>query len=82
MTITPIGDRVALERIPQEPKIGEIYIPETVRNNSNWVRVCALGTGKPGFEFTVKVGDKVLMPGHLRTGRGLPWWQDHRHEGK
>lgn len=67
MNITPIGDKVVLERIPQAPKIGEIYIPESVRNNSNWVRVKALGTGKPGFEFTVKPGDKVLMPGHLRT---------------
>lgn len=67
MNITPIGDKVALERIPQEPKIGEIYIPESVRVKSNWVRVKTLGTGKPGFEFTVKPGDEVLIPGHLRT---------------
>lgn len=67
MNLTPIGDKVVLERIPQEPKVGGIYIPESARIYSNWVRVKALGTGKPDFEFTVKVGDKVLMPGHLRT---------------
>lgn len=67
MTLTPIGDRVVVERIQAEEKQGGIYIPEHARRPLNWARVITLGTGYPDFTFTVKPGDLVMLPPNIRT---------------
>ena len=66
-TLTPIGDRVVVERLPSDEKQGDIYIPEHARHVSNWGRVTSLGSGRPGFTFTVKVGDLVMLPPNIRV---------------
>jgi len=66
MTLTPIGDRVVVERIVDEQK-GAVFIPESARRPSNWARVMVLGSGLPGFKFIVKRGDLVMLPPNLRT---------------
>lgn len=65
--LTPLGDRVVVERVAAEEKQGGIYIPEHARRPLNWARVITLGKGLPGFTFTVKPGDLVMLPPNIRT---------------
>jgi chaperonin GroES len=65
--IQPLGQRVLVKRIDSEEKTaGGIYIPDTAKEKPQEAKVVALGTGgkdedgKP-IEFTVKVGDVVLI---------------------
>lgn len=57
----PIGQRVIVEPVQDVEKIGSIYIPEAVREKNQEGTILALGTGKAGKPFDVKVGDKVLF---------------------
>ncbi len=65
--ITPLGTRVLVKRIePAEQKSeGGIFLPDTAKEKPQEAEVLALGNGKNDegeiIEFSVKVGDKVLI---------------------
>jgi len=65
--IKPLGDRVLVKPLDAEEKTkGGIIIPDAAKEKPQEAQVVALGTGKRDdtgklIEFTVKVGDKVLV---------------------
>ena len=65
--ITPLGDRVLVKPLEEkEISKGGIIIPDSAKEKPQEAQVVALGTGKRDddgklIEFTVKVGDKVLV---------------------
>ena len=65
--IQPLGQRVLVKRIDSEEKTaGGIYLPDTAKEKPQEAKVVALGTGGKdedgkAIEFTVKVGDTVLI---------------------
>ena len=65
--IKPLGDRVLVKPLEEkEISKGGIIIPDSAKENPQEAQVVALGTGKRDddgklVEFTVKVGDKVLV---------------------
>ncbi len=65
--IKPLGARVLVKRLDEEEKsAGGIIIPDTAKEKPQEAKVVALGTGGKDddgnlIEFTVKVGDKVLI---------------------
>lgn len=65
--IKPLGTRVLVQRIENEEQKtdGGIFIPDTAKEKPQEAEVIALGTGKNDegeiIEFSVKVGDKVLI---------------------
>lgn len=67
MGFRPLHDRVLVRRIEQDDKTsGGIIIPDTAKEKPQEAEIVALGTGGKDddgndIEFTVKVGDKVLI---------------------
>lgn len=65
--IQPLGQRVLVKRIESEEKTsGGLYLPDTAKEKPQEAKVVALGTGGKddngnAIEFTVKVGDNVLI---------------------
>ena len=65
--IKPLGDRVLVKPLEEkEISKGGIIIPDSAKEKPQEAQVVALGTGKRDddgklIEFTVKVGDKVLV---------------------
>jgi chaperonin GroES len=64
--IKPLGTRVLVKRIESEEKSdGGIFLPDTAKEKPQEAEVLALGTGKNEegdiIEFSVKVGDRVLI---------------------
>ena len=65
--IKPLGARVLVKRLDEEEKsAGGIIIPDTAKEKPQEAEVVSLGTGGKDddgnpIEFTVKVGDKVLI---------------------
>ncbi len=65
--IKPLGQRVLVKRIEdaEQKSEGGIYLPDTAKEKPQEAKVLALGVGKDDdgkpVEFTVKVGDKVLI---------------------
>ena len=65
--IQPLGQRVLVKRTESEEKsAGGLYIPDTAKEKPQEAKVVALGTGGKddegkAIEFTVKVGDVVLI---------------------
>ncbi len=65
--IQPIGSRVLVKRLDaEEVSAGGIVLPDTAKEKPQEAEVVALGTGGKDdngntIEFTVKVGDKVLI---------------------
>ena len=65
--ITPLGTRVLVKRIEldEQKTDGGIFLPDTAKEKPQEAEVIALGTGKNDegeiIEFSVKVGDKVLI---------------------
>jgi chaperonin GroES len=65
--VKPLGDRVLVQPLEEkEVKKGGIIIPDSAREKPQEGTVAAIGTGKlddngKKIEFTVKVGDKVLI---------------------
>jgi len=65
--ITPLGTRVLVKRIELEEQKsdGGIFIPDSAKEKPQEAEVVALGNGKNDegeiIEFSVKVGDKVLI---------------------
>jgi chaperonin GroES len=68
MKIQPLADRVLVEPVKEgDEKKGGIIIPDTAKEKPTTGKVIAIGTGKVDdngkkIPFSVKVGDKVLMP--------------------
>jgi chaperonin GroES len=68
MKIQPLSDRVLVEPVKEEEtKKGGIIIPDTAKEKPQQGKVIAVGTGKVDdngkkIPFSVKVGDKILMP--------------------
>ena len=65
-TIKPLGGRILLKRVEEKEQIkGGIIIPDSAKEKPQEAEVIALGTGKNDegeiVEFSVKVGDKVLI---------------------
>ena len=64
----PLGDRVLVHPLTDEEQVqGGIIIPDSAKEKPQQGEVIALGTGGKDEdgkirEFTVKVGDTVLMP--------------------
>ena len=65
--IQPLGQRVLVKRVDEEEtSAGGIILPDTAKEKPQEAEIVALGTGGKDddgndFEFTVKVGDKVLI---------------------
>jgi chaperonin GroES len=65
--IRPLGDRVLVKPLEEkEISKGGIIIPDSAKAKPQEAQVVALGTGKRDddgklIEFTVKIGDKVLV---------------------
>ncbi len=66
MKIRPLGDRVLVEPVEEQEKIGDIYIPDSAKEKPIKGKVLAIGKkfDKEHNElpFDVKVGDEVLLP--------------------
>ena len=67
VNVKPLSDRVLVKPVDEkEVKKGGIIIPDTAKEKPQEGEVVALGTGKlddngKKIEFTVKVGDRVLI---------------------
>jgi chaperonin GroES len=65
--IKPLGDRVLVKALEEkEVTKGGIIIPDAAKEKPQEAEVIAVGTGKRDdngklIEFTVKIGDKVLV---------------------
>ena len=66
MKIRPLGDRVLIEPVEEEQKVGGIIIPDAAKEKPIKGKVLAIGkkvdTENKDIPFTVKVGDEVLLP--------------------
>ena len=66
-SITPLGTRVLVKRVTDdtEKSEGGIFLPDSAKEKPQEAEVLAVGTGKNDegtiIEFSVKVGDKVLI---------------------
>jgi chaperonin GroES len=66
-SIKPLGQRVLVKRIEADAiSSGGIVLPDTAKEKPQEAEVLSLGTGGKdedgkAIEFTVKVGDKVLI---------------------
>ena len=65
VNIQPLGDRVLVKAIEVEEQVkGGIIIPDSAKEKPTTAEVLALGNGKKDgetYEFSVKVGDKVII---------------------
>ena len=67
MTITPLNDKIVVERLEAEDKsAGGIIIPDAAKEKPKQGKVLSVGEGKvlengSRAAFQVKVGDKVLF---------------------
>lgn len=60
MNVQPLDDRVLVEPIEEEEKVGSIVIPDTAKEKPNMGKVIAVGTDEEIKEL-IKVGDKVIF---------------------
>ncbi len=60
MNVQPLDDRVLVEPIEEEEKVGSIIIPDTAKEKPNMGKVKAVGTDEEIKEL-IKVGDKILF---------------------
>jgi len=66
MKIRPLGDRVLVEPVEEEQKVGAIYIPDAAKEKPIKGKVLAIAKtahkDNKEIPFNVKVGDEVLLP--------------------
>ena len=66
MKVRPLGDRVLVEPVEEEQKVGDIYIPDAAKEKPIKGKVLAVGKkydkDHKELPFDVKVGDAVLLP--------------------
>ncbi len=60
MNVQPLDDRVLVEPIEEEEKVGSIVIPDTAKEKPNMGKVISVGTDEE-IKKLIKVGDKVLF---------------------
>ena len=60
MKSKPLADRVLVEPLAAEEKVGGIYIPDTAKEKPQKGKVVAVGPGTKDNPVTLKVGDDVL----------------------
>ncbi len=60
MKVLPLDDRVLVEPIEEDEKVGSIIIPETAKEKPIMGTVVAVGTDEEVKEL-IKVGDKVIF---------------------
>jgi len=60
MNIQPLDDRVLVEPMELEEKVGSIIIPDTAKEKPSMGKVVAVGTDEELVKL-LKVGDKVLF---------------------
>jgi chaperonin GroES len=60
MNIQPLDERVLVEPIEVEEKVGTIIIPDTAKEKPSMGKVVAVGTDEE-IQKLLKVGDKVLF---------------------
>ena len=58
--LKPLGDRILVEALPAEEKVGGIYIPDTAQEKPQKGKVVAVGPGNSDNPVTLKVGEKIL----------------------
>ncbi len=66
MNLQPLDDRVLVEPIDEEEKVGSLIIPDTAKEKPMMGIVKAIGNdfdleGKKSLKDLMKVGDKVLF---------------------
>jgi len=59
VNIKPLDDRVLVEQVEEEEKVGSIIIPETAKEKPRMAKVVAVGTDEDLREH-IKVGDKII----------------------
>ena len=60
MNVQPLDERVLVEPIEEEEKVGSIIIPDTAKEKPSMGKVIAVGTDEE-IKKLIKVGDKVLF---------------------
>jgi chaperonin GroES len=70
--LSPLGDKVIIERIAERMTNGGIVIPETSGEKPQRGKVCAIGPGKKNdngtvYTMSLKVGDEVLFGKYAGT---------------
>ena len=60
MKLKPLADRVLVEPLAAEEKVGGIYIPDTAKEKPQKGKVVAVGPGDNDNKVTLKIGDCVL----------------------
>lgn len=71
--ITPLGDRIVVERLEAEEKTaGGIVLPETAKEKPKEGRIISVGNGKvldsgKRSELQVKKGDRVIFTSYAGT---------------
>jgi len=60
MKVQPLDDRVLVQPVEEEEKVGSIIIPDTAKEKPSIGKVIAVGTDEEIKEL-IKVGDKVLF---------------------
>ncbi len=59
MNIQPLDDRVLVEQVEEEEKVGSIIIPESAKEKPHMAKVIAVGTDEDLQEH-VKTGDTII----------------------
>ena len=59
MNIQPLDDRVLVEQMEEEEKVGSIIIPESAKEKPRMAKVIAVGTDEELQEL-VKAGDTII----------------------
>ena len=59
MNIKPLDDRVLVEQVEEEEKVGSIIIPETAKEKPRMAKVIAVGTDED-LQDHIKVGDTII----------------------
>lgn len=59
MNIKPLDDRVLVEQLEEEEKVGTIIIPDTAKEKPRMAKVVAVGTDEELQEL-IKKGDTVI----------------------
>ena len=60
MKVQPLDERVLVEPIEEEEKVGPIIIPDTAKEKPSMGKVIAVGTDEE-LQKLIKEGDKVLF---------------------
>ena len=60
MKLKPLADRVLVEPLAAEEKVGGIYIPDTAKEKPQKGKVVAVGPGDKDNKVTLKVFEMLL----------------------